>query len=336
MISPDHAPRDLTESEMGDLRVQLGLPRKLREPLDLQVPLVAPWSRFDEWVALDGAGSADAAYGLGVAEAQLRHLDSAAALFTRAAERGSADGAFARYVISAAMGTGQEQSWSMLQAADDAGSPEAALQVSQRQREVGDKAGADDAAQRALLRARARDREGSADASWTLSRVEPDETARTAALQRAYERGVAAAASQVGMDAQLSGDAGTAIRALTFAAACGDGWAGLELGDTQAAAGERRVARQAWQAAGRLAVATGDKALDSLARQRLVPPLRSVLGRHKVAAALYLVAMVVCALRIQYALQHREPDRGIAAAMYATLALVVAGLATLLGVWNLL
>lgn len=290
---PHDEPAGLDEDQIRIQRFQLGLPRMWREPPDLMVHLMVPWSRVDEWLAQDGIGSADAAFALGVAEVQKGHLESANSLFTRAAERGSADGAFAQYVTSVGLGIDQEQGWALLLAADRAGSPEAALQVSQRLREVGDQEGADAAEHRALLRARVADQAGSADASWTLARVEPDEVARAAALQRAYERGVSLAAAKVGKVAQLSGDTRSAIRALTFATQIGgDGWAGVDLGDLRFAAGERRAARGVWLAACRLAVATGDEALYSLAKQRLMPPLRSVLARHKLAGALYVLALV--------------------------------------------
>ena len=75
-------------------------PADLHFPPDLSVPLIVSGATVAQWEREDAAGSGDAAYALGVRLFQAGDLGHARDYLVRAAERGSAAGAYARYQVA--------------------------------------------------------------------------------------------------------------------------------------------------------------------------------------------------------------------------------------------
>ena len=214
---------------VAQLRAELGLPEPIHLPPDLSVPLVVSDEQLSRWREADVAGSADAAYALGVRYLQQPDLEMAGEYFARAAARGSAEAMYGRYLLTVAQGAPPDEGRRLLDEAAAAGSPLAALGVYASLQADGS-ADADEAAATVRELAAAADAAGSADAAFVLAWLGPTAQDREAALQRAFERGSLNAAVAVATAAEAAGDDDRAIEAYLLSARRGYPRAGLALG----------------------------------------------------------------------------------------------------------
>jgi hypothetical protein len=284
------------DSDWLAMRAQLELPQSIHLPPDFTVPLVVPPDVVAEWVAQDAAGSADAPCALGQFHFQRRQLDEAGRYFRSGAERGSATAAYGRCLVAAFLGADDGEVRRLLSCADEAGSAMAAADLASLHEAEGAVVAAEAAAVRARHRAHAGDEGESADAALLLSTLLDDPQQRGAALLRAYERGSSVAAVYVGGEAERVGDLNRAVDAYLLAVRRGQIRAGLQMGLVLAQSGRRRAARRAWSQTRRLAIAAGDEKLFTAAHAELVPPLRTVLKRHRLMV--FVAACVMATLLV--------------------------------------
>jgi tetratricopeptide (TPR) repeat protein len=266
--------------DVAAVRAALWLPEDIHQPPDMAVPLVVSDDMLAEWEREDASGSADAAYALGVRLMQGGDLERAQEHFTRAAQRGSAAGAYARFRVAEALGSTPEEILDLLRAADEAGSAGAAYNVGEEHLRHGDADAVAAALVRAIDRARAGDAAGSADAALVLATLVSDPAQQRAAYDRADSRGSGYAAAQVGAAAEQRGDLDEAMRAYLRAARRGELQAGLRLGEVLQAAGHRRDARLIWTQTRQAALMARDTDLVAEAQRRLKPPLRTLIRSH--------------------------------------------------------
>jgi tetratricopeptide (TPR) repeat protein len=233
-----------------------------------------------DWARADAAGSAEAAYALGVRLMQDGDLERAQEQFTRAAQRGSAAAAYARFRAAEALGSTPAEIFDLLRAADEAGSAGAAYNVGEEHLRRGDLDASAAAVERATDRARAEDAAGSADAALVLAVLEADPARRRAAYERADSRGSGYAAAQVAAAAEQQGDLDEAMEAYLRAARRGELHAGLRLGELLQAAGHRRDARLIWTQTRDAALTARDRDLAAEVQRRLNPPPHALIRSH--------------------------------------------------------
>lgn len=266
--------------DVAAVRAALWLPEDIHQPPDMAVPLVVSDDMLAEWAREDASGSADAAYALGVRLMKGGDLEQAQEHFTRAAQRGSAAGAYARFRVAQVLGSTLEEILDLLRAADEAGSAGAAYNVGEEHLRNGDAAAAAAAFERATDRARVGDAAGSADAALVLATLASDPAQRRAAYDRADSRGSGYAAIQVAAAAEQQGNLDEAIQAYLRAIRRGELRAGLRLGEILQAAGRRRDAQLIWTQTRQAALTDRDTDLAAEAQRRLKPPLRTLIRSH--------------------------------------------------------
>ena len=288
-----HVTASLDENEVAAARAAIWLPPDLHFPPDLSVPLIVSGATVAQWEREDAAGSGDAAYALGVRLFQAGDLGHARDYLVRAAERGSAAGAYARYQVAGMVGSSPEEALGLLTAADDAGSADAASTMANVHLMQGDRAAADAAVQRAIERARAEDAAGSADAALLLAALDAAPGHRLDAYKRADARGAGVAALEVADAAEQQDEVEAAMQAYLRAVRRGKLGAGIRLGELLAEAGRRRDARQIWRETCVAATAAGDTDLMAEVQAKLRPPLRAEVRSHPRTA---WTIGIVCAL----------------------------------------